>query len=139
MTVAFWLATGQTVVFLAVIGFAWWQIRLLVEACDAARDTNEMQRADSDVLHAWWNQCADWHNALLDGDRLEPADRQPTTAMPAVRTDTVEEPIAASLIDDTALAWEMARIENQLHEWRQHSDDSNPPAKRAGTSRKGAT
>ncbi len=96
MTTASWLMVGQTVVFLAVCGFAWWAARLIAEAADnstraaeqalqAARDaagTAADVRQMRDMLRTWLDQQESLHT-----QQHTPRGPRPTGR---VGTDTAE-------------------------------------------------
>ena len=99
MTTAFWFTFGQTVVFLAVCGFALWTARVVAEAADnsaraaenavkAAEDAERTaadMRAMRDTLRTWLDQqqsAADLHRR-----QQTPGDPLPTGR---VGTDTAE-------------------------------------------------
>jgi hypothetical protein len=98
MTATFWLTAGQTVVFLAVCGFAWWAARLIAEAADnsvqaaeqasrAARDAERTAaelRELQDALRTWLDQ-----QRAHVGTREHQAPRGGASVGP-VRTDTAE-------------------------------------------------
>ena len=99
MTAASWLTAGQTVVFLAVCGYAWWAARLIAEAADSSAEAADRAvaaaddakraatdiRAMRDMLQAWLDEQ---HTSV---SRSGGAEEQETAASAhPVRTDTAE-------------------------------------------------
>lgn len=99
MTPNFWLSVSQTVVFLAVCGFAWWVSRLIVEAAsnsalaarEAAEAAQDAQRTATDIremremLRTWVDQQQAQVSRV---DERRPQDA-PSSPRP-IRTDTAE-------------------------------------------------
>lgn len=90
MTPTFWLSVGQTVVFLAVCGFALWAARIVTEAgADAAAAADQVAEAarDAERTAADIRQMRDMLQTLLDQQqsRVDPHRQQqlPGAPMPA--------------------------------------------------------
>lgn len=122
MSLHFWLATGQTVMFLGIVGWAWWascRIEDLTEAAKTiqahseqaahratraaidARTILDELRDESAILRTWWAA----HSTPTDA---------PTQPQPVIGPDTVPQTQAIRLIDDLDLAWELARLEQVM-------------------------
>lgn len=75
MTTTWLLSTAQTVIFLCVVGWAWWATNRIEDACEHA----EQAADDADRLIDWWHRHYN-----------QPDPEPPTEPTPVVRTDTNE-------------------------------------------------
>ena len=132
MTAAWAVAAGGTVMFLGIVGWAYWVTQQLTDAVDAARDTNDMQAEERDILRAWWEQLADEADARAV---VEPV-TGPLPQVRPVRTDTAEaaalitpravtrrryelqDPRERDFVTDLNLAHGVAILEDRIVEWR---------------------
>jgi hypothetical protein len=99
VTTTFWLTAGQTVLFLAVCGYAWWAARLLAEAADSSTQAAEralQAAADAQRTATDIREMRDLLRAALDeqeaqvGHPGEHGSLVTTGPIPPVRTDTAE-------------------------------------------------
>jgi hypothetical protein len=125
MTVAFWLATGQTVVFLALCGWAFWMVGRIAELQNAAdvikahteAASQHATRASLDA-RAMLDDARDW---LVDMREWMASEPDPETEpMRRVGTDTDQAPRVADFAPtppaqpDPWVAEQMAAINKKL-------------------------
>lgn len=127
MTVAFWLATGQTVVFLALCAWAFWVTRRVAELLNSAdiikahceEGANDANRAALRVgqmledIHQWLGDVLDW---LEHPPERPVTPQQPETEpMKRVSPDTVPQTQAMAESTDDFVAREMAAIMEKVN------------------------
>jgi hypothetical protein len=126
VSATWWLATAQTVVFLAACGWAYFVTIRVEDANDAARDTNELQAESTEILRAWWNDLA-----------IAESEQPPTEPMrpvPHKRTDTAE--VATVITPQAVIGWHgdegrvhdvstaraAAEHEQRIRAWRERNE-----------------
>ena len=96
MTATFWIATAQTVVFLALCGWAWWHAGVTAETNNAARQAAEHAQAGAQHAtraaldaRAMLDDARDWLVDMREWMAGDPEPQQPSTEpMRKVGVDT---------------------------------------------------